>query len=376
MNDLLKMADFEELPRSTVDLDAAVRTGRARERRNRVLQVTAVAAAVLVVAAGVALAADRRPAPRPVAPSPSPSVSMPPWVCAVEPVEFQIDAIDPTGRFTVTWPVHSSGRPPLLSADGAAPREMTGLPGVDPLPNEVNPSGVVIGSSSREPLSRERIGWVHRDGGTEHLRLPEQASWVEPRAINARGDIVGLAYDGSTTDVGGITALGPPMGAVLWPASPPGTVQMLSGRGEYFEPGWITDDGSVAGSANGTPTVRRPDGTFVRLAEFSNLTGISGDWAFGFMQAGGGGRYNIRTGSTEDLGTFMPWVALGEGRLAGEIDGGRDPGRPAIWHAGTAEPLPSPAQAESTRITHGGGRTVTAVMRFNGVQTRAVTWRC
>ncbi|MEV4511654.1 hypothetical protein AB0K00_22085 [Dactylosporangium sp. NPDC049525] len=375
MSDLLQLADFEELPPSMVDLEAAVRTGRARERRNRMVRVTAFTAAMLVVAAGVALAVDRPPASQPA--RPSPSASMPPWVCALERSESPIDAIDPTGRFTVAWPVHGSGKPPLLSLDGAALQEMTGLPGVDPLPHAVNPSGVVIGWSSREPLGAEHIGWVYRDGRTDLLRLPEKAKWVEPRAINARGDVVGLAYDGSTTAVGGIQALGPPLGAVLWPASAPGTAQLISGRADYFEPGWITDDGVVAGSANGTPALRRPDGTLVWLTEFSDLTGVSGDWAFGFLNAGGGGRYNIRTGKTEDLGTFMPWAALGEGRLAGEIDGGgKDPGRPAVWHAGTVEPLPSPAQAESTRITRGGGRTIAAVIRFSGVQTGAVTWRC
>jgi hypothetical protein len=372
MSELLQLADFDDLPPSTVDLQAAVRTGRARERRRRVMAVTAVAVVVLVAATGVALAVDRRPAPRPIQP---PAKE---WHCTVTTVPSQRYLVDPTGDIVVSW----SDRGPIrMQRGGGAPREITGLPGVDPYPVRVSSTGVVIGESSDGREADRVLGWMYRDGQVTTLPAPAEARRVQPWSVNIHGDAVGFSQRPGPNDaVVVINEL------VLWPAAAPGTFRLLTVPDGTDPMGSIRDDGTVLGTAifpgtgNGglDGVIWWPDGTVERMHHpGSNILGSTGDWVFGNFAAPDnlkGFRYNVRSHEYVDLDTFEPGLVLAGDRLVGRVLGPAG-STPAIWHDGTVEALPLPPSVKDVEVTTAGNRVIYGRSQ-SPADPSVLLWRC
>jgi hypothetical protein len=390
MSELLHLADFDELPPSTVDLDAAVRTGRRRERRRRAVTVTAVAALVLVAATGVALAVDRRPAPRPVTPPPTP------WTCTVETPKTPMDLVDPSGRIVVTNMRYNNGFPskgPTVSVDGGPPTyvEMDVVREPDVFATAVNAAGVIVGYSQSNEFG-PGVPWVRRDGRTTLLPLPVAGHVGRADTVNARGDILGSSH--SPQGMEGET--------LLWPAARPGTVEVIE-TGPSGNAVALADDGTVIGTVRDgdgarVVTLWHPDGstTLLRqigvvmpvsavLAGFSAI-GVDGVWVFGSRPAGGY-RYNMVTGVIEDLGSFMPTAAVADGGLAGRIRPKDIKGfpTPAIWRNGLVTPLPLPSLAEhpvswdgsqGVDVHRAGGRIILGAAREPVGDGGGLVWRC
>ncbi|MET7425363.1 hypothetical protein [Dactylosporangium sp. NPDC005555] len=370
MSDLLKTIDFDEdsMPPSSVDLDAALRTGRRRETRNKALAATAVAAAVLIAATGVAMAVNRPPAPRPEKPPKKD------WDCTVQTLPSQQRyLVDPTGEIVVSW---SPGGPIRMQRGNGPAQEITGLPGADPSPQRVGAGGVLIGSTSLD--ADHDVGWRYENGQVTTLPAPAGALRVRPWSVNAAGDVTGWLQRSGTSDAQPVIN-----DLLLWPASAPGTYRLLTLPGAGEASGTVLDDGVVVGGAvvpgsGFIGVVWRPDGTVERLERLhSNFNGAAGDWAFGNYEAANdlnGFRYNIRTQEFVDLGAFDPGFALAGGRLAGIVRQARGVFAPTVWHDGVTEALPLPPSVTDVEVVSAGNRTIYGRGRMEN--STSLVWRC
>ncbi len=200
---LLGLRDDEGGPPS-VDLSAAIRTGRGRLRRRRtaLLSVSAVVAAAVVVAVPATLHLVREPAhpaaspaapPAPVAsPSPSPAAGPTSLACveARLPVphpnqEALVTGADPTGRYLVGR-VYDHGRPARVTIWHGGTFTTLTMSGSDAELTDITPGGVAVGVSFTSGTNS--TGWIYQDGRLSKLTGPYGA---EPRAISGSGVIGG-----------------------------------------------------------------------------------------------------------------------------------------------------------------------------------------
>jgi hypothetical protein len=285
------------VPAMSTDLNRAVVAGRRGERIRRYTTATGgglVATLVLVGATvgvaelrgtgGAASVAGSPVATSPSGPVPEQSIVPPPHgqVSSGNPCQ-QVDAVTAGGRTTSPRAADPTGRyvvgdgPSAVLWDSGQPRVLPRPPGVAAGALEshaVNARGEVVGLA-QAPTQR---AWAYRDGRSTLLPLPSGYSLSVAGGINAAGDIVGEAWQGNGPDV-----------AVLWPAS--GGVQVLRAPGTRYGAGAfaVGDDGTVVGTLNdgGTPYVWPAHGAGHALPNPAGTTGgkafaIRGEWAAGW----------------------------------------------------------------------------------------------
>lgn len=285
-HDLRDLMLAVDVPPTTADVGLAIATGRRQARRGTVL---AGAAAVLVVAGGTAYAlgggfpggsrdaqvAQQRP--------PEPTLAD----CTVEQVPGTapsgIAVVDPAGRTVVG----TIGDAVVRVEQG----RVVPYPGATGQVVAVNDAGVIIGYDEVDRLSHQ-LAWSYRDGTKTTLpRLPGYA-YSYPRAVNARGDVVGAAMGEAGDDTV----------PVIWPADRPGTVQPLAMPAAFGYPGTgsseavgVLADGTVLGMVRGAPTRWSPDGTPALLAlppghDLAHVLLVAGGEAYGTARVTGQNR--------------------------------------------------------------------------------------
>jgi uncharacterized membrane protein len=264
-------------PPLDVDLDRAIATGRRRVRIKRAAAVSGAAALTTVaVAAGVLTGTHEERRTAPVQPPPSATVAPACRVAALPapPGEKHLapTGIDPSGRYAIgavagSEETEAPGRATLW--DDGRLLDLP-VPGFAPTPLGVNASGVVVGGVTRDD---KLAAWVYRDGRVQTLPAYEGRPMVA-NAVNARGDIVGVAFGDKDLTT-----------AVLWPAAQPGTVRALDPRAVPSAALGISDAGVVVGHLGGGPVFWDAKG-FLRQPptvydDAGAMFGIVGDWAYG-----------------------------------------------------------------------------------------------
>lgn len=393
---------------STVDIRRAMAEGRRRLRTRRLAGVGVAAAVTVLVAAGVPVAVDApwqlaEPPPPLTTPStpatPTPAGPAPPEACELADLAVPDDAYqslvaggDPTGRFvlgsTYHWDAPSER---VVVWDGGEPIAVH-MPGEDPSLDDINSSGVGVGSSFLS--DQTQVSWLYRDGAVR--RLPDG---YLATSINEQGAIAG--------SVGPATGQRRP--AVL--RSPTADPEELSVPG----PSWdvtATDvgaDGTVVGSGQDMDQVPRPpshgfvwlpDGTRRQLpapmidgerssgfAPDSIRDGVVTGLAIELIEPDGHTyrlfEYELRTGEFTDLSghaPFVPHAWNAQRWLVGHT------GEELLLQAGPVQvPLPHPELPESPEdrfldlptvmLVSDDGRTIAGDVRVDGTP-RAVVWRC
>lgn len=275
---LLGLRDDEGGPPS-VDLGAAIRTGRGRLRRRRTAQWSASAAvAVAVVVAAPAtlhlLREPGHPAASPAAPpavvaspSPSPSASPdagPTSLACVEtrlPVprpnqEALVTGADPTGHYTVGR-VYDGGHPRQVIIWHDGKFTTLAMPGSDAELTDITSAGVAVGFSF--PSGTNSTGWIYQNGRLSKLKGPYGA---QPRAIADSGTIGGTE---NTKD-----GLEYP---IVWHSPSSAAVRLpLPGPNWLGQVDDVDPDGTVVGTVRSRVTsdanrgiVWRPDGSYQLL---------------------------------------------------------------------------------------------------------------
>lgn len=197
--------------RTRPTLVADVRQGALRRRRrNRILGGAAVAVGAVLVTSAIAAGGLRSVAGPENSvgtggPSPSPSTAPPvPVNCRVEKLPVpaghprsMVTGGDPSGRFLVGRAYASTGytdRHPLLIWDGDRMTTVD-MPGSDESFNDVNGSGVAVGSSFG--TGDRTSAYVYRDGRLDALRPPAGGAGasVAATAVGEDGTIAGSAGD-------------------------------------------------------------------------------------------------------------------------------------------------------------------------------------
>lgn len=260
--------------------------------RRRIL--AGVAAGLLTASLGVAGTAGAATA------APGKSIRL----CALRPLAYPVDsyrasadAIDPTGRYIAGSGLRTTGgvnQPLLLIWDGG--RLTTVESPIVEFVVDVNTEGVVIGNGW-EDGSRP---WRYHAGQVETLPVGE-FRYVDLAAINGSGDIVGSGYDSNDVQV-----------ALRWPASRPGTVEVLDVPADASAQD-ITEDGTIIGTAGSftdpTGWVRTPAGEVRPLtvpgAQASRLDAASGRYAIGRVDLGGPNEVKVRWDLTSDAGVDL-----------------------------------------------------------------------
>jgi hypothetical protein len=184
----------------SVDLNAAIRTGRGRLRRRRTAQLSAsaVVAAAVVVAVPATLRPVREPANQAAPPATSPAVvaspaAGPTSLACVEtrlPVphpnqEALVTGADPTGHYMVGR-VYDNGRPAQVAIWHGGKLATLAMSGSDPELTDITPGGVAVGVSFTSGTNS--TGWIYQDGRLSKLAGPHGA---QPRAIADNGVIGG-----------------------------------------------------------------------------------------------------------------------------------------------------------------------------------------
>lgn len=286
-------------PPPRLDVDQIVQTGRSQVRRRRYLAAGGTAAVVFAVSVAVPVTVGVGPpaGDGPPAASGGPSTAPSPSTLDCEVIKLPvpdglfagfgvpetpvgIHAIDPTGRHVAgagsAAPEAQRGMPAVVWRDGGAP-EVLGEPGTEMMPRAVNARGTVVGYGWD---GEDTYGWVHRGATMTRLPAPEGYGPPFPEAVNGSGDVAG--------SVGG---LGPdrPDAIAVWPADAPDRPWVLTAPdGGGVKAISIHDDGRVVGSASGGSGgyVWEPDGTVRRLAlpdgaDRGQVEAAQGNWAVG-----------------------------------------------------------------------------------------------
>ncbi|WP_326837584.1 hypothetical protein VSH64_22295 [Amycolatopsis rhabdoformis] len=123
---------------------------------------------------------------------------------------------------------------------------------------DINSTGTAVGMTYENSFEHDAV--VYRDGHFTALPLPPGRRSARALAVNDAGDIVGTALGiGDTFDL------------TIWPASAPGTVQVINPDPTvygYVSPVEIDEQGRILISASTSRTdffVRDPDGTMTKL---------------------------------------------------------------------------------------------------------------
>jgi hypothetical protein len=364
-----------DIPRSTVDVSAVMRTGRARvRRRHRAGTAAAVALVLLAVPGAVAgwrvagggVAGGRRSTVdgRPnvaATPGVTPSVAASPGdtvpgPCRITPLALpsgagplEVTGADPSGRYVIAATSDGTQGAAQVSIrwDGGA---ATVIPvnGTFPSAQAVNASGAVVGWADHGESTTSSFPWIYRDGRVGTLPLPSgYPNEVHADGINAAGDVAGLATDPTYNE----------KVALLWPADQPGTVRVLSmptlpGTAKRVRTVGVADDGSVVatiGDPDHTLPYRwGPDGKGGQLALPDGVTDgwvatVRGWLAFGGVSTGAapGGvmptltpaRWDLRTGEVELLAPQTRGQVV-DGNRAGDVIVEDNGGQRVLLHDG------------------------------------------
>ncbi|MEU4471809.1 hypothetical protein [Micromonospora sp. NPDC023888] len=259
-------------------------------------------AGLLVTALGVAVSAPATAAPRGAALRTC-TISTLPY--PTDTYRAEANVIDPTGRIVAGSALRIEGTDNqylLLFWDGDRLTEVE-APSMA-VPADINADGVVIGNGWGE--SGPGQPWRYRDGRIELLPVVPSSTGISVTAINRAGDIVGLGTD---IDTGEYFAL-------RWPATRPGTVEVLDAPANA-RPTGITDNGTIVVTAGEfgywTSWVRRPNGRFDALtvpgAQVADVDAAAGHWAIGHVELTGSWvkvRWNLRDGSYTTLDQRLP----------------------------------------------------------------------
>jgi hypothetical protein len=347
-----------DIPRSTVDVSAVMRTGRARARRRHTAGTAAAVALVLLAVPGV-VAGWRVAEGHGSTVDGGPTAAAPPDRIAASPSAAGGVATTMTGPCRITALPVPSGAPPLEVTDAdpsgryviAATSDgrdstahlsirwdgtvATVIPvgGTNSVALAVNASGVVVGWGDHGNSSASQFPWTYREGRVSALPLPVgYPNEVHANGINAAGDVVGTAIDPAYS---GKVAL-------LWPADQPGTVRVLPmpalpGTAKRVRTVGVAEDGSVVatiGDPDHTVAYRwGPDGKGGPLAVPDGVTdgwvaAVRGWQAFGGVSTGAApngvmptltpARWDLRTGEVELLDPQVRGQAV-DGNVAGDV---------------------------------------------------------
>jgi uncharacterized membrane protein len=286
--------DGVDVPPPRLEVAQIVQIGRSQVRRRRLLTAGGTVAALAALAAVPAMvpllpsggAPEVGSAPLPVLDCEVTELPMPDEYAEPEDDVFPdvwIAGMDPTGRYVIgngpyQWEDDgsTSGYNPngmVLWEDGN-PTAMTAPGDGGSAANAVNADGVVVGDE-----------WIYRDGAMSELPVPDGYASVEATAINAAGDVAGMAY---TEDFSSYSV-------VVWPAGNLDDPHVLAVPDVSASAEGITDDGTVVGQL----TVERdgafwedggylwrPDGTRQELRAPADATevvigGVRGNWVVG-----------------------------------------------------------------------------------------------
>jgi hypothetical protein len=363
------------VPPSRVDLGAAVRAGRRRERvyrlRNGSLAVAGgVAVAVLSVAVVSAIRTTAAPTgPATVSPDgPCTVRALPAPSWTGQPPSTGVTDIDPSGRYVAGYSAYGMTGRALLWVDGQV--RILDAPGEMDRATAVNSAGTVVGYSAGG-------GWVYRYG--QFTRLPALPGYppaaARPVAINTRGDIVGQSGEM----------------AVIWPAHLPGEVRAV-GDGPATATG-VSDVGLIVGHVGDHEgRLWMPDGTEHFQPRGFESRWIAGEWVVGEVGIARGGRtnrephayvlWNWTTDAKEWLHVPVDFVPTDVGE-SGAVVVSLNPdqtARPALLRDGTVIELPMPADRRSESVERpvvsGDGRTIAAAARSTDAHSAAAIWRC
>ncbi|WP_410658859.1 hypothetical protein [Amycolatopsis sp. lyj-112] len=125
--------------------------------------------------------------------------------------------------------------------------------------NDINSSGVAVGSTIANSSYDGAV--VYRGGQYEKLPVPQGLRMARAKAVNDAGDIVGMA-----------SGIGDAFDLLLWPASAPGTVQVINPDPavySYVSPVDIDEQGRILIRAQGSELayfLREADGSLTKLA--------------------------------------------------------------------------------------------------------------
>lgn len=196
-----------------------------------------------------------------------------------------VRAADSTGSALVgTAYLSDSGHEhPLLWRNGKVFRLGVPKDWYDAVPNDVNDTGVVIGTSGP---SSNRAGWVHANGAYTMLAAPADADDIVPSGINSAGDIVGSARDIDTSP-DTVTPL-------IWSADEPGSYRELAAPDSAWATG-ISESGVVTGKVRDAGAhiwsdVDSSASPLARNGHDTRATDISGDWVVGWTADKDGSR--------------------------------------------------------------------------------------
>lgn len=264
--------------------------------------------------------------------------------CTAELVQVRADisqtsvaAVDPTGRYVVmegrgdgpstVVVVLRDGKPSTFTAPGE--------------PTAVNAAGTIVGSGNGHAN-----GWIRRNGRTSELATPDGFGVADPIAVNADGDVLGMAA----------LALGELEGRriVVWAADDPGTPRVLADR-TTPEAVDFGPDGTVVGNVgrlfDTAAVVWDPDGNPQPLpvpAGWTNsqVTLVRGDLAFGRArppQAGYWGIvWNLSTGAIDVWEPVSDAIPRDQFHM-GNAEGWFVVGDKLTAPDGTTNTLPAPA---------------------------------
>jgi hypothetical protein len=378
---------------STVDVRRAMTEGRKRRFLRRWSGGVALAALTAVAAGGgtVAVAAMHRdPGPRP-SPTATADITTKPTVAAPRPpsctvarlptggvTKALVTAGDPSGRY-LAGRIYPPGAPvrTAIWKDGVLHSDAE-LPGEDPQINDLNSSGIGVGSGY---TSQDReYAYAVSKGHATRLR----GGQGEARAINASGMIVG--------SVGGALARVPATWAS--PDAAPTKLAMPKGMriGESLD---VADDGTILGALapDGTYSLTgyywSPDGT----AHAMPLPTVDGEKSTGFSPTSLNGawiygsavyetksatsftamRYNIATGKYQRLATeLQDPVGADNGWILGIGQRG-----PTLLVGSKAIVLPKYGEQDDyfmSSFSADGG--VIAGYSSTGMSNHPLVWRC
>lgn len=299
-----------------------------------------------------------------------------------------VSGADPSGRFVVgrgypTDPYGDYRRYPVIWDRGVP--TLVDLPGVDQLLEDVNSTGTAVGTSYDTDTWMALTPWLYRN--RRLTALPGVTSGAA-RAINERGDIVGVRYTETTVPVWW-PADGGPSRPVALPL-PPG-----ASSGEAFD---VDEDGTIVGFYTDEAGVDRgyvwlPDGSGKTLplpagtGPSSSTFSIRNGWAVGFIGSADGllpVRWHVRTNNVQVFPKFETrpnavnrhgWMA-GTGKTDTELTG-----RALFLHDTGGLILPGlanhfePLGDIATELSD-DGRTLAGQALDTTGALRAVQWRC
>jgi uncharacterized membrane protein len=299
--------------------------------------------------------------------------------------------MDPSARYIIgAFPAGVSAAPAavLWTAGGAS---VLAAPGSEPEPRAVNASGVVVGRSQRDGNS---FAWWYRDGTFRELPRPAGATDTWADAINAQGDIVGVASDRSGR-----------WQPVIWPAADRSAMRILSPDEPIAGAFALADDGTAYGTLGDgdAPVTWAPDGTMTELpvpggGSGGKVLGVAGDWAYGWAGEAPAATGPATTGKKAPPPTqWVRWhlpsrrvdllagiEATGidaQGVVIGAVSGADGSRKPARWREGSVELLPLTLRGAQQGVSFAvavssDGRTIISEGGLPHGPSMPVLWRC